>query len=284
MTQGGAFAGCATAAATLGTVDLLGTVRARAGASRRRRRLGRWLARFAALGRRLGTPGAHGAAPQRAVALLDAAGRPLGWRAPDLMAAKAGAAAAALVPALWLAASLGARAGLLLCAAAPAGAFLVPDLWLRRLARARQDVVARELPDVLDLLRVAVDAGLSPGRALREVGRHRRGVLAAELRRAAGEIELGVPAITAMADLRRRCPGEGVAGLVAALQRSARHGAPLGPALSALARQARAERAQRLRESAARAGPKIQLAVALLLVPGVMALVAAALVAGLTSR
>jgi len=281
MTPGGAVAGIAVACAVAGALELL----ASAGAGRRRaiaatRPRGRWLARLAAVGRRVGAP----AAPQRAAAWLDAAGRPLNMTPADLMAAKAGAAAAALVPALWLAASLPPRPAVVLMAGAPATAFLLPDTWLRRLARSRAELVGRELPDVLDLLRVAVEAGLSPARALREVGHHRRGVLAAELRRTAGEIELGVPQAHALQSLRARCPGEGVATLVAAIQRSARHGAALAPALQALATQARAQRAQRLRDSAARAGPKIQLAVALLLVPGAMALVAAALVAGLESR
>ena len=43
-----------------------------------------------------------------------------------------------------------------------------------------------ELPDVLDLLRVAIAAGLAPRRALQEVGRRHPGLLAQELKRAAG--------------------------------------------------------------------------------------------------
>ncbi len=70
--------------------------------------------------------------------------------------------------------------------------------------------------------------------------------------------------------------------LVAALERTERHGAPLGPALAALAADARARRAQRLRERAARAAPKIQLVVALLLVPAVMLVVGAAMAGALT--
>jgi tight adherence protein C len=69
---------------------------------------------------------------------------------------------------------------------------------------------------------------------------------------------------------------------VGALRRSARHGSPLGPALGAIAADARAERARRVRDSAARAAPKVQLIVALLLVPAVLLLVAAALAASLT--
>jgi tight adherence protein C len=52
---------------------------------------------------------------------------------------------------------------------------------------------------------------------------------------------------------------------------------PLAPALAALAVEARAEQARRVRDGAARAAPKIQLVVALVLVPAVMLLVAAVL-------
>jgi tight adherence protein C len=72
-----------------------------------------------------------------------------------------------------------------------------------------------------------------------------------------------------------------MAGLVAAIDRAQRHGAPLADTLDAQARQARAERARRIRDRAARAAPKIQLVIALLLVPSILLLVAAALVASL---
>ena len=72
--------------------------------------------------------------------------------------------------------------------------------------------------------------------------------------------------------------------LVAAIARSERHGAPLAPALQSLATEARAEQSRRLRDRAARAAPKIQLVVALVLVPAVMLLVAAVLVQGLGGR
>jgi tight adherence protein C len=68
---------------------------------------------------------------------------------------------------------------------------------------------------------------------------------------------------------------------VAALNRAARHGAPLADTLAGQARAARFALARRIREDAARAGPKIQLVVALLLVPSVLLLVAAALAAAL---
>ena len=165
--------------------------------------------------------------------------------------------------------------------AAPGAGFLAPDVVLARRARRRAAVLAREVADVLDLLRVAVQAGLDTGRALGEVGRRRGGLLGGELRRAARELELGVPRARALARLAARCPLPEIAALTAAIGRADRHGAPLAPALEGLAAEARGEHARRLRDEAARAAPQIQLVVALLLVPAVMLLVAAALVQAL---
>jgi tight adherence protein C len=93
---------------------------------------------------------------------------------------------------------------------------------------------------------------------------------------------LGVPAATAIAGLERRCPTDGVVALCAALRRAERHGAPLAGALDAQSRQARSRASARTAEAAARASPRIQLAVALLLVPSVLLLVAAGLLPALT--
>jgi tight adherence protein C len=72
-----------------------------------------------------------------------------------------------------------------------------------------------------------------------------------------------------------------VHALVAALERARRHGVPLADTLAAQARSARFALGRRIRDDAARAGPKIQLVVALLLVPSVLLLVAAALASAL---
>ena len=228
------------------------------------------------------------------VAVLGRLGRGFGARAPrglaqkleaagvkatttDVMAIKVGAALAALAAALALLPAAPGRTGATVLLAAPAAGFLAPDAWLRRRTRRRARTIEAELADVLDLLCVAVAAGLTPGRALAEVGRRHPGVLAAELRRTAALATFGIPRARAYSELERRCPAAGVPVLVAALGRADRHGAPLVPALAAEARAARSRSAQHAAETAARAGPQIQLVVALLLVPAVLLLVAAAL-------
>jgi tight adherence protein C len=240
----------------------------------RRRPTAAALALLARLGRRVGAPGA----PRDLEARLAAAGRPLGLRPADVMAAKGGAAALGLALALPLGSLLPGRLGLLAPFALPLAAFIAPDLWLRRRSARRGAAMEEELPDLLDLLRVATEAGLPVGRALGEVGRRHGGPLAREWSASATELQLGVPRDEAFDRLVRRCPAPAVATLAAALRRAERHGAPLGETLAAQATEARAERARRIREHAAKAAPKIQLVVALLLVPSVLLLVAAALV------
>lgn len=269
-------AGAAVACAVLAVAQAAPLVRRR----RPRRRGGHspLVEAVAAVGRRVGAAGARG--DMRAQ--LAAAGAPFGLSPADLAAVKAGAALVSLgLVAVW-AQLLPGRLGIAALVLAPAAGFWLPDLLLHRRAAARRRVLEREVADVLDLLRVAVGAGQSPDRALHEVAAHRRGMLAAELGRAARQVELGVPRARAWAELAARCPIEHVTALVAALGRADRHGAPLDEALAALAVQARADRARAAQDAGARAAPQMQLVIALVLVPAVMLLVAASLVRGLT--
>ena len=134
---------------------------------------------------------------------------------------------------------------------------------------------------MLDLLRVTVDAGASLPAALAEVGGRARGPLAAQWRAVGRETALGASLDEALAAMAQRLPQPEVEALCAALSRARRHGAPLGPTLAAQARDARSALRRHVQEEAARAGPKIQLVVALMLVPSVLLMVAAALAAAL---
>lgn len=231
------------------------------------------LAALARAGRRLGAL----AAPHDLAGRLAHAGEPLALGVADVMAAKVAATLAGVPVGLALGASAPGRLGVLVVIAAPLAGFLAPDVWLSRRARRRGEAMARELADVLDLLRVGLEAGLAVPRALEEVGRRRGGTLGAELTRAARRNALGVPRAQVLEELAARCPVPAVGDLATAILRAERHGAPLAGALSALALEARAESARRVRDAAARAGPKIQLVVATVLVPAVMLILAAAL-------
>ena len=272
MTPAPFLAALAGGCAAAGLVELAAVAAARRRAGRPRG--ARAVAALARLGRRLGAPLPSGDLTAR----IDAAGHPLGLDVADLTAVKGGTAVVALLAGAPLAAALPGRLPLIAAAALPLAGFLAPDALLARRAASRRRRMEAELPDLLDLLRVAIEAGLPVGRALGEVGRRHGGPLSREWATTATELALGVPRDQAFDRLVRRCPPPAVATLAAALRRAERHGAPLGATLAAQAAEARAERARRIREHAAKAAPKIQLVVALLLVPSVLLLVAAALV------
>jgi tight adherence protein C len=160
-----------------------------------------------------------------------------------------------------------------------AAGYLAPDAWLERRARARAARLVAALPDALDLFAVGAAAGRSPASLFGELARGSSGPLARELAVAVAEIECGSSQERALADLRERVPAPAVASLAAALERSRRYGSPLARELHEQAAALRAEERRRIAERAARAAPKIQLVVALVLVPSVLLVIAAALIA-----
>jgi len=286
------LAGLAAALAAGGVGLLAASVRGRSGA-----REGRHIGHAGAIGapagvrdrapavmRLLVKAGAavRAAAPPRDLdARIAAAGTPAGLKARDLMAAKLAAGALGALAGAALSTAAPDRLAVALLVSAPVAGFLAPDLWLAHRAAERARRIRRELPGLLDLLRVGVESGSSLAQALREVGARTHGPLAAEWRAVGRQVNLGVPLELALDGMAERAPLPEVRALRAALDRARRHGVPLGETLAAQARDARFALARHAREEAARAGPKIQLVVALLLVPSVLLLVAAALLSAL---
>lgn len=148
---------------------------------------------------------------------------------------------------------LGATATLLVLPSAAAPTALVlwtaPGMKAKRRERRRLASLAADLPDVVDLLVLAVGAGLTVHLAVRSVARRAPGPLGAELARVCDEVSLGRRLGDALEDLPARA-GEACRPLVAALLASERYGAPLGPSLERLAHEVRADRRRRAEEAA----------------------------------
>jgi tight adherence protein C len=221
------------------------------------------------------------AAPADLERRLAEAGHPAGIGAGDLLAAKAGGALAASAAGILASAVLPGRLALLAALVAPVLGFLAPDAWLARRRREHVAAVRRDMPALLDLLGVTVSGGLSLTGALTEVARRSRSPLARAWGGVAAQVAVGVPLVDALETHRRELRMPEVDAFIGALVRAARHGAPLSDTLAVQARDVRVARRRAVQEEAARAGPKMQLVVALVLVPSVMMLVAAALIAAL---
>ena len=196
-----------------------------------------------------------------------------------VLAAKLASAAAGALLATLAAPAAPGRFSLLVAIGLPVAGFLVPDALLEREARRRRERLVLALPDALDLLAVGAEAGRGPVSVLGEIAEGTTGPLARELAVAAAEIECGASQRAALEGLRERIPGGEVASLAAAMDRSSRYGSPLADQLRDQATALRREHRRRIEELSARAAPKIQLVVALILVPSVLLMIAAALIA-----
>ncbi|HEX5982780.1 MAG TPA: type II secretion system F family protein [Solirubrobacterales bacterium] len=196
-----------------------------------------------------------------------------------LLAAKISAAVASGALGLLASPVAPGRLALLVLLASPIAGFLAPDLLLERRARRRQRRLVAALPDALDLLAVSAGSGRGPAAGIEQLARAGQGPLAEEMRLTVAELSCGVPLSAALASLRSRVPGGELATLVAAIERSRRFGSPLAEQLRRQATSLRRDSRRAVEERAARAAPKIQLVVALVLVPSVLLMIAAALIA-----
>jgi tight adherence protein C len=153
----------------------------------------------------------------------------------------------------------------------PVGAllgFLWPDQVLRRRAAARRLRMTRELPFMLDLLTLCVEAGLSLPAALRQVAGHAPpGPLRQSLRDAIALERTGVERGRWLAQWAEWADVPGVRNLVLALAQADRLGMSLGPLLRAQAERQLSERFARAETLALQAPVKMLFPMVLCIFP-----------------
>jgi tight adherence protein C len=196
-----------------------------------------------------------------------------------VIAGKIGCAGVGALLSIAVAPVVPARLALAVSGLLVAAGFLAPDALLERAARRRRARFVAALPDALDMLAVGAASGRSPATVFGEIAGGTSGPLAVELGGVVAEIECGRPVREAIEDLRTRVAGAEVGGLAAALERSREYGSPLAEQLHLQATTIRGDARRRVEERASRAAPKIQLVVALVLVPSVLLMIVAAIVA-----
>lgn len=207
------------------------------------------------------------------------AGREADLSPRSLLLAKALTAATGLCIGSIVGPVLPGRLGPLLMAGSAAFGFLLPDLLLERSARRRHRSMVAALPDALDLLAVSVATGRPVAVGLFELGSNARGPLAKEFAITGEAMAWGSGQGAALEMLKTRVSGKEIASFCATLERSRKLGSPLAEQLRRQASTLRQDQRRSIEEAAARAAPKIQLVIALVLVPSVLLLMVAALVA-----
>lgn len=154
-----------------------------------------------------------------------------------------------------------------------------PRLRARRHERHRLALLESGLPEVVDLLVLAVGAGANVGQAVAAAGRRGTGPLAEEMARITREVERGARVADALDHLPARA-GEATCGLAAALASCERYGAPLGPALERLGNEVRRQRRRRAEEAARKVPVLLLFPLVLCILPAFALLTVAPLVAG----
>ncbi|MDQ6927831.1 MAG: type II secretion system F family protein [Actinomycetota bacterium] len=127
--------------------------------------------------------------------------------------------------------------------------YMLPSLRAARAEKRRLAALAADLPDVVDLLVLAVGAGLTVHLAVAAVGARASGPLAAELRRVVADVALGRRLADALDEVPGRA-GEAIRPLTSTLASAERYGAPLVSSLERLAAEVRRDRRRRAEESA----------------------------------
>lgn len=159
----------------------------------------------------------------------------------------------------------------------------IPLLPFSRLAghqRRRQEKIAADLPDFLDILSVTVSAGIGFRTALGRVAQRFEGPLREELLQTLHQLDVGVPRRQAFVALRDRCESEPMDSFVSAFLQAEELGAPLAATLTNIALDMRRESAQAARRKAARTVPRVTLVVSMVLVPPTLLLIAVGLYLG----
>jgi tight adherence protein C len=163
----------------------------------------------------------------------------------------------------WL---LGAAGGLLL-------GYLIPTIVVSRLARARKRRMTRELPDVLTLIVVSLEAGIGVSEVLRLVGREtqRQGkVLGRELTMTSAQMAAGMSFEDTLKDFGTRTGVDEIRSLAALLIQSEKIGARLAPALRAAAELLNSRRRMSAEEAARKTSIKMLFPLVFFILPAML--------------
>jgi tight adherence protein C len=208
---------------------------------------------FLGLARRL-TPVAWIEALDRRLML---AGRPVAWPLERVLIAKLLLGVVLFLLGMMLFAGELSLFRLLLWTGVTALGYFSPDILLYGQAERRREEIGRALPDTLDQMTIAVEAGLGFEAAMARAGRTGTGPLASELVRTLQEVQVGVPRSKAMRNLADRTEQEDLRHFVLAVIQAESYGIPIANVLRTQADEQRLKRRQRAEEKAMKIPVKI---------------------------
>ena len=134
---------------------------------------------------------------------------------------------------------------------------LLPFSMLNTKIRKRQKMIEKQLPEVLDLLSVSVQAGLSFDGALRKITDRTIGPLIDEFKRMQQDVRMGAPKVRAMQAMGKRCDVDDLYLFITAVNQAERLGTSMGKTLINQADNMRERRRQKAKAEALKAPIKM---------------------------
>jgi len=160
----------------------------------------------------------------------------------------------------------------LLLAGAFAGVgFYLPNMWLALVISKRKGVIVNALPDALDMIVVAVEAGQSFDQALKRVSSRWHNPLTEEFDRITTEIALGRTRREALTNASERIQLSDMSNLLTAIVQADQLGVSIGKVLRVQADQMRTIRRQRAEALAREAAIKLLFPLVFLIFPAMFA-------------
>ncbi len=144
-----------------------------------------------------------------------------------------------------------------------------PDQILNRRVVERVGAIERDLPDIIDLMVISIEAGLAFDAALDRVVRHVPGELSDEFSRMLQETRVGVSRYEAMRNLSERTDVDDLNSFVLAMNQADMFGVSIGRMLRVQAEEMRARRRQRAQEKAFAAPVKLVFPLVLCIFPAI---------------
>lgn len=132
-----------------------------------------------------------------------------------------------------------------------------PNAKVKRAADDRRKAITNELPDVLDQLKVTVEAGMSFDGAMLRAGQEGRGILTTELLKAVNDMQLGLSRGEALQAMAERTDVPDLRQFVNAVRQAEKHGFPLANILKLQSLELRDRRRARAEERAMQVPVKI---------------------------
>jgi tight adherence protein C len=148
-----------------------------------------------------------------------------------------------------------------------------PMFVLRMRARRRTERIELELPELIDLLVVTLEAGVGFTAALTRATEQMKGPLGDEVRLTLREHNLGLAMDRALGNFLERCDVPAVRAFVRSVVQSEALGVSIGAVMRDLSKEMRARRRQIIEEKAMKAPVKILFPLAFLILPALLIIV-----------